>query len=63
MGKSRRWLFKAESRGTADMKTSNLGVFIKLTVYVISCTTHWLGCRSSMEISTPFSCRRAAVYF
>lgn len=25
--------------------------------------THWLGCRSSMDISTPFSCRRDAVYF
>lgn len=56
--KSRRRLFKAEER-----QTSNLGLFMKLTVYVISCTTHWLGCRSSMEISTPFSCRRAAVYF
>lgn len=25
--------------------------------------THWLGCRSSMAISTPFSCSREAVYF
>lgn len=25
--------------------------------------THWLCCRSSMEMSTPFSWRRAAVYF
>lgn len=25
--------------------------------------THWLVCRSSISISTPFSCRRAAVYF
>lgn len=25
--------------------------------------THWLGCSSSMEISTPFSWRRDAVYF
>lgn len=25
--------------------------------------THWLGCRSSMVISTPFSWRRDAVYF
>lgn len=25
--------------------------------------THWLGCRSSMAISTPFSWRREAVYF
>lgn len=56
--KSRRRLFKAE-----EQQTSNLGLFMKLTVYMISCTTHWLGCRSSMEISTPFSCSRAAVYF